>query len=511
MARLYRNSLLSRYNEFMTHSSLIGDLIDLNSALKSDRSTDSDEKKQRDRAIGQALQQQRSSPDKQVRGWLDQVSIGAWKRDGYHAVQLYHVLCVMLVFTGLATGWGLARAVLYYTGDAPINIVNALGLLVLLQILLLLLWLLSTIPNRIPLFGSLQSALRFLNPGRLVRHLARLFPAQSRQSLSLVWDAEYAPALAPATRWLFSFWSQLFSFCFNIGVLLAAFYTISFSDLAFAWSTTLNLDSTTFHHMLSTLSWPWHTLFPHAVPSPELVEISRYYRLEEGSLGDAAAASELAAQLGQWWPFLVTAIICYGLIPRLLTLLISWWRFRHHLAHALPRLPGAPELLARMNSPLISTSALQPETVAEIEAGAGYGPSESGSYGLKCAVIDWSGTGVNPESIAKQLQTVGISSQDFLMAGGTRTTDQDNASIVSLCNLKPEGVAVIVKSWEPPLLEFLDFVHSIREQCNGQQPIIILLWGGRDGVAGRDRETWQLTLRQLKDPDLHIEAMGPVQ
>ena len=495
----------------MTHSSLIGDLIDLNSALKSDRSTDGDEKKQRDRTIGQALQQQRNSPARQLRGWLEQVRLSAWKRDGHHAAQLYHVLCVILVFAGLATGWGLARAVLYYTGNAPINIVNALGLLVLPQILLLLFWLLSTIPNRIPLLGSLQSALRFLNPGRLTRHLTRFFPARSRQSLSLVWDDEYATALAPATRWLFSFWSQLFSICFNIGVLLAAFYLISFSDLAFAWSTTLNIDATTFHHMLSALSWPWHTLFPDAVPSPELVEISRYYRLEEGSLGNASTASELAVQLGQWWPFLITAIICYGLLPRLLTLFISWWRFRHHLDHALPRLSGSPELLARMNSPLISTSAPQPESVAEFDAGSGYGPSESASYALKCAVIDWSGSGVNSESAAKQLQTMGISCQDFLMAGGIRSTDQDNATIVSLCNLKPEGIAVIVKSWEPPLLEFLDFIQSIRAQCKRQQPIIILLWGGRDGVSGRDRETWQLTLRQLKDPDLHIEAMGSVQ
>jgi hypothetical protein len=341
--------------------------------------------------------------------------------------------------------------------------------------------------------------------------LARLFPARSQQSLSLVWDAEYATVLAPATRWLFSFWSQLFSFCFNIGVLLAAFYMIFFSDLAFAWSTTLNIRSTTFQHMLSVLSWPWHTLFPDAVPSLELVEISRYYRLEEGSLGNGSTASELAVQLGQWWPFLITAIICYGLLPRLLTLFISWLRFRHHLEHALPRLAGSPELLARMNSPLISTSAPQPESVAEFDAGSAYGPPESGSYALKCAVIDWSGTGINSESVAKQLQTMGISCQDFLMAGGTRTTDQDNATIVSLCNPKPEGVAIIVKSWEPPLLEFLDFLRGIREQCNRQQPIIILLWGDRDSVARRDREIWQLTLRQLKDPDLHIEAMGPAQ
>jgi hypothetical protein len=461
--------------------------------------------------VGQTLQQHRNSPASQLRSWLGQVRISDWQRAGHHAVQLYHTLCVILLFAGLVTGWGLARAVLYYTGNAPINIVNAVGLLVLPQILLLLFWLLAAIPHRIPLFTALQSAFRFLNPGRLARHLSRLFPVRSRQSLSVVWEAEYATALAPATRWLFSFWSQLFALCFNIGVLLAAFYTISFSDLAFAWSTTLNIDTATFHRMLGILSWPWHAVFPNAVPSSELVEISRYYRLDDGSLGNGAATVDLAAQLGQWWPFLVTAIVCYGLCPRLLTLFISWSRFRHHLVHALPRLPGSPELLARMNSPLISTSAPKPETALELEEEGDREVSESTSYGLKCAVIDWAGTGADPERTEKQMQRIGISSQGRLIAGGTRSTDQDNATITSLCHNKPDGIAVIVKSWEPPLLEFVDFIHAIRERCTQRRPIIILLWGGQGGVSRQDIETWQLTLHQLKDPDLHIEALGPVQ
>ena len=495
----------------MTHSSLIGDLIDLNSALKIDGATDAEERKQRDRAIGQALQQRRHSPPNQLRSWLGRVRISDWQRQGHHAVQLYHTLCVILLFTGLVTGWGLARAVLHYTGNTPINIVNALGLLVLPQILLLLFWLLAAIPYRIPLFNALQSALRFLNPGRLARHLSRLFPLHSRQSLSVVWETEYAAALAPVTRWLFSFWSQLFALCFNIGILLAAFYTISFSDLAFAWSTTLNIETMTFHRMLSVLSWPWHALFPDAVPGPELVEISRYYRLDDGSLGNGAATAELAAQLGQWWPFLVTAIVCYGLLPRTLTLLISWSRFRHHLVHALPRLKGSPELLARMNSPLISTSAPRPETALKLDEESGHEVSASARYGLRCAVIDWAGTGADRERTEKQMQSMGISPQELLAAGGNRTTDQDNETITSLCHSKTDGIAVIVKSWEPPLLEFVDFVHAIRERCTRQQPIIVLLWGDQDGVSKQDIETWQLTLHQLKDPDLHIEALGSVQ
>jgi hypothetical protein len=99
---------------------------------------------------------------------------------------------------------------------------------------------------------------------------------------------------------------------------------------------------------------------------------------------------------------------------------------------------------------------------------------------------------------------------EFLSAGGSRSTQQDDATVAALCRDSTAGVAVITKSWEPPLLEFVDFLHSVRARCNRRQAIIVLLWGGRDGgVLERDRETWRATLRQLKDPDLHVEVIGP--
>ena len=492
----------------MTHSSILSDLIDLNEVLELDSSGDLDERKRRDRGIGQKLRHDKKRPAAQVRGWLHYVGIPGAKRNGQQGAQLYHVLCLLLIVAGLATGWGLTRAVLYYDGARPINIVNALGLLVLPQILLLLFWLLATVPKKLPLFSGLQSALRVLNPGRLARHAARLFPQQSRGSLAIIWDPENAAALAPAARWLFSFWSQLFSFSFNIGVLLAAFYLIFFSDLAFAWSTTLNISNAAFQRALDTLSWPWAAIYPESVPTAELVESSRYYRLEEGSLGDRATLSELAIRLGQWWPFLIAAIICYGLLPRMLTLIISWFRFRHHLSEALYRMPGATELLARMNSPLVSTSALQPETVAEIDAGIEPAGLATGSDTVKCAVIDWSGAGNTREFASAQLRALGVEPLEFFRAGGSQSTTQDNDITVALCKLKPEGVAVVVKSWEPPLLEFLDFLRTLRQQCARRQPIIVLLWGDHESVPDRDRQTWHTTLRQLHDPDLHIEVLG---
>jgi hypothetical protein len=492
----------------MARSSLLSDLVDLQAALAADDATDFEHRKQRDRRIGQELQAQRPRPARQLRCWLEQVQVPGWSRHGQRAVRVYRLLGMLLLLTGLITGWGYARAILHYTGEAPINIVNALGLLVLPQVLLLVLWLLAALPHRLPLLGGLRSTLRFLNPGRLAAAATRLFPVAGRQGLETLWDRENAVVLAPAARWLFSLWSQLFAFCFNIGLLLAFAYLITFSDLAFAWSTTLAVDSAGVHRALQALSWPWHRVFPDGVPGAELVEISRYYRLDEGTLAGGTDAAGLARRLGDWWPFLIAAIVCYGLLPRLATLAISWLRFRHHLAAALPRLPGSPELLARMNSPLVSTAAHQPETVLEVQAGPDFRAADAVRHTMQCEVVAWSGAAIDVDGIRQPLRAMGVESLDFHAAGGRRTTTEDRATITALCRQGADGVAIIVKAWEPPLLEFVDFVREIRRQCDRRQPILVLLRGDGGRVDAIEQETWRLTMQQLKDPDLHIEVLG---
>lgn len=493
----------------MTHSSLLGDLIELNEVLDADLAIDLEKRKQRDRRVGRKLQRSRNKPAAQIRAWLHAIGPSTARENSLRGTRLYHTLCLALVVAGLLTGWGLASVVLFYDGNQPINIVNAVVVLVLPQILLLLLWLLAMIPIRPPLFSGILATPGFLNPGRIAGHLAGIFSAKQSRGLTILWDPDNAAILAPAARWLFSFWSQLFAFSFNIGALVAAFFLVSFSDLAFVWSTTLAISNETFQQLVTAMSTPWNVFIPDAVPGSELIAKSRYYRLDEGSLAGAATTSpQLAIELGQWWPFLIAAITCYGLLPRLLTLIISWYRLRHHLRKALCNLPGAPELLARMNSPLVSTLAVQPEETHEIAAHSTANNQETTRYTIRCPVIDWSGTGTRPDEISLQLGAMGIEALELLRAGGRQTTEQDQQLATSMCRHKPEGVGILVKAWEPPLLDLLDFVRDIRRQCGRRKPLIVLLWGGPDGVAATDRETWQLTLGQLGDPDLHVEVIG---
>ena len=116
-------------------------------------------------------------------------------------------------------------------------------------------------------------------------------------------------------RWVIAQSSQTFAVFFNVGALASALYLVAFSDLAFSWSTTLQLEAADLQRWTDLLSAPWAPFFAGARPSPELIETTRYFRLQDGSFPAAVSP----AGLGGWWPFLVMCMAVYGLLPRLLT------------------------------------------------------------------------------------------------------------------------------------------------------------------------------------------------
>ena len=81
-------------------------------------------------------------------------------------------------------------------------------------------------------------------------------------------------------KWLVVTLTQRFSLAFNLGTLVTCLYLIVFSDLAFAWNTTLHIKTHSFHTVVQTISTPWASIIPEGVPSPELVRVSRYSRLD---------------------------------------------------------------------------------------------------------------------------------------------------------------------------------------------------------------------------------------
>lgn len=177
------------------------------------------------------------------------------------------------VVLGLSTGWGS----LSYQPEGRIN-------------LLLVWWLWAGLPA----LGSLASLLLVLFKPSRIRDLSWLRWLPNASSVPF---ARLAAQL------------QLFWLVFGLSLLAVLATLLLFSDLAFAWSSTL-LEPAAMHQILSGLAWPWRGWWPQAVPSLELVEQTRYLRI-------APLAAEAEA-FGHWWPFILASTLTYNLLPRLL-------------------------------------------------------------------------------------------------------------------------------------------------------------------------------------------------
>jgi len=66
-------------------------------------------------------------------------------------------------------------------------------------------------------------------------------------------------------------------------------------------------------------------------------------------------------------------------------------------------------------------------------------------------------------------------------------------------------VMVVTKGWEPPLLEFMDFLALVREVLGaGASITVVPLELSGTAVAAPDRDVWARALARLRDPRLYV-------
>ena len=85
-----------------------------------------------------------------------------------------------------------------------------------------------------------------------------------------------------------------------------------------------------------------------ASPDLALVEMSRYYRLEDQRAIDVA-------RLGAWWPFVLMCVLVWGLLPRLVFAGVAQWRQR---AAERVFLREHPEVTALLHREMLANPAL---------------------------------------------------------------------------------------------------------------------------------------------------------
>jgi hypothetical protein len=385
-----------------------------------------------------------------------------------------------------------------YDGTWPVNVVTAFAVLVVLQLALIALTLILMLP-KVPGLGALQSLLGGLSPGALAAALYRRVARQDdRRATLLVWHEARGPAAGRFARWQMLTWSQCAAASFNVAVLVCTFFLIAFTDLAFGWSTTLRLDNDDVLRLTRLMAAPWRELWPAAVPSAELIEHSRFFRLAS-SPPSAVAAAELTG----WWPFLLAAIVTYGLLPRCCLLLLASIRLREATRNLLLDDPRVRALLDRMNAADVHLGSDVAEAAAIFpDAKAQGAPVMNGD----AVAIVWSGALPLNDVERWTARHLHWRVMEAMEAGG-RTTAADAAVIERVAALQPNTAIVYVRGWEAPLLDLQDFLQALRTRL-GPQCSLILVPVGVNGEISSDaqRSIWSRWTARVGDAALYLES-----
>ena len=473
----------------ISHPSL-AEAIDIPAWLEQDRQNDWQSRIQRDQQIAKQADIAPKQETKRVLHWWSQVQPhNEQKRadansPGQLLASIFKRVSWIAWVIGFFAGIALAVSLLHYDGAQPINV---LVLLIVLVILPLLLFLLSLL---LPLFSS-NSLMSSLNIGnQLFSFIKRNNPVlQAFFSGSRSDDSKDA-----LLRWKLLLSSQQFGIALAIAALLTLLAKVSFSDLAFGWSTTLDFPSSSLTPWIQALATPWAGWLPEAVPSNQLIEQSRFYRLEDGVRALSAEA------LTGWWKFIAMCLLVYGIGFRILAAWLAGMKYKAATENMLMQHSEVTALLERFNAPAKLHDTAPVVTANDESLGISANDSSGDSFGFDYSSVDivilWNRANLFDNN-SQHKNIIELTSEDALQLDENLFSGFDKNSV--------EKIHIITKAWEPPLLEFHDLIINLREQF-GSNVIISVQPIAADKRAPEkvDVEIWRHSLEKLQDTKVYV-------
>lgn len=429
---------------------------------------------------------------------------------GRRLAAFVEVCQLTLAIAGFLLGAIAAAGLFHYTGDTPVSINHLLGVFVILPLLLLLLFLLAAVAGkmgqRIPGVRAVADTLTLLSPGRLLFLLQNLLPEKKRDGAQagMARVRTLSRIYGSLRFWLFARATQIFAIAFHVGAILTALWVVTFSDVVFAWGTTLEIQPETYHAILHTLARPWGSLFPSAVPSIELVALSRYFQLG-GAFGGWQEGLGDPVFLGSWWSFVLLAMTVYGLLPRLALYALAEVRLRAARKRFPQQNPALRDLADSLRGAhLQSTGGPNPEE--QPPRGGSDSPVAAWPAGGPTCMILWD----LPEDAESALQEYACPA---IQRAGGLDMQQDERLLQALCASPPEGTVVIaVQSAEPPTRDFSHFLADLRAALKEETPLRVLPLafsaGSAHPPAPEDLAHWKRKIEAQDDPDIAVLDAG---
>ena len=420
--------------------------------------------------------------------------LGLWRESKLHLLPHPHSSTTMmklisgvtlfLLLLSFALGLFSGIGLLHYSGDEPVNLIYFLAMVCLLPLVTMILSIMAMLRA-----NQSHSMLVHISPAYWMEQIILLLPRHHQEQINML---KINPLLA---NWIVLKRSQLLALSFSLGLFLALIGVVVSRDIAFAWSTTLDISPESFHYIISLLALPWSEFLPQAVPSLELIEKSQYFRL--GGKLDSNLVSN-AALLGLWWKFLAMATLFYALILRFGLYLFASFSLRRAIERSIFSMDGIRELLHQMQEPLVTTQAQEQEPSMQIS-------KEKSIETIKqldsnyTTVIGWA---IDESMLEILIAQEPITANNSYLAGGLNSLKEDQ----NIIDKVKGNILLYVKSWEPPTMDFIDFLEDLSQRTRGE---ITLYPIGTVDDEYRSREKkftiWEKKISELNDEKIRMK------
>ena len=522
----------------------LSEILDLDYFLHTDADMDAATLAKRDRSIFLELQQSPrlpSVPDtpeprkKILLSWLSRrktLALSPGTVTVFPGQMVAGALKTLTLYTsifGLFIGVSMALTLLAYAGKAPINVFTYILVLIIPQILLvagILLFLCFRRPAR----SRLHASPIFYLGGKAVTALAKRIASRFVHSLPAGNRHAFLATLGSISSsnqkygrlffWPLLSVTQCFGVMFNIGALGTTLVKVMGSDLAFGWQSTLQLSTRAVYHFVTAIALPWSWIIPGNLAHPSMEQIS----------GSKMILKEGIYRLGtqdlvSWWPFLCFALICYGLLPRIILYILAYYASARTVKEHPLSSPDIDRLFFRMNTPVVETTPrdfplprkpqpLQSASQEIIDHAQPTGPVPESLVILIPEEISehcpldqlydaiHSGTGVKPSNHV----FLDPYDQDALLRQVDNMSWQENHA----------RIAILQEAWQPPIREFLNFLTTLASGCGHPTQITIALIGKPDPESmltppdDLHTQVWKDQIARLANPAIEVIKIGAV-
>lgn len=375
----------------------------------------------------------------------------------------------LALFIGGLVGVGTTAGLLAHDSAQPINAALFLAGTVGLQIAMLLVALVAVIARAVgvdfsPLTSWMHALVRFS-----IGALNRLHGEQRAQArFLLAKTGQLSSRLAPFISLQVLQLTQAFVIAFNLGILGSMLFVyLPFVELRFGWQSTYSFGADGVFRALQAIALPWSWMSDSLAPSLPQVLATQFVRGQGAFTLDANAAHA-------WWPFLLCAVVVYGLMPRLLIAALLQSMLRLRLRHIAFTHPAANKLWRKLQRPLFSSDS------EPLPPG---GPlADRGPVGAKKVLAIQSQTSsLSDEAVsALVLRSLGLAVRQTVSA----YIDNDAFEPALVQKLQADtDVVVVTPATENPIIAIADFLKKL----NATNREVVVLLTGDPGPALDER------------------------